>query len=322
VKKLENRRRNCLRHQRKSIFLNGGAGGFRGADNHKIRMYKYGMPVRANRAAAVTVLGLAAFVGLRAQQLKPETVHGFDCYVQSAEGRMDARKQFQLADSDQALNDQLVRGRKIQTVLANGPNPHQLTGGQLYDWIGAVFIPGVNLERTIRMLQDYDHRAQYFPEIISSSKLLCRSGDNHFGFVMQMKEPAVIETQNDVVWEKVDAKHWRCRSYSTGVREIGKSHGYLHRLYSYWRFSEAEKGVYVEAETITLSSEFGSFTRALGSMLMGINPEKSLKKTLESMRESVLNKNLQFAAPPAGVAACGEAFRPTVCSSISAFYGR
>ncbi|HWC97658.1 MAG TPA: hypothetical protein VG456_12930 [Candidatus Sulfopaludibacter sp.] len=280
------------------------------------------MPVRTIRAGAVIVLGLAASVGLRAQQLKPETVHGFDCYVQSAEGRMDGRKQFLLADSDQAFNDQLVRGRKVQTSLPNGPNPHVVPGGQLYDWIGAVFIPGVSLERTMRMLRDYDHRAQYFPEILSSSKLQCRSGENHFGFVMQMKEPAIIETQNDVVWEQVDAKRWRCRSYSTGVREIGKNHGYLHKLYSYWRFSETEKGVYVESETITLSSEFGSFTRALGSMLMGINPEKSLKKTLEAMRESASKKDLQFAAPPAGLPACGEPFRPAVCTTISAVYGR
>ena len=285
-------------------------------------MYKYGMPVRTIRAAAVMVLGLAASVGVRAQQLKPEAVHGFECYIQSAEARMDSRAQFLIADSNQAFNDQLVRGRKVQTVLGTGPNPHAVPGGQLYDWVGGVFIPGVDIERTLRMLQDYDHRAQYFPEILSSSKLQCRTGDNHFGFIMQMKEPAVIETQNDVVWEKVDAKRWRCRSYSTGVREIGKNHGYLHKLYSYWRFVETDKGVYVESETITLSSEFGAFTRALGSMLMGINPEKSLKKTLESMRESVSNKSLQFALPPTSVPACGEPFRPSVCSTISAFYGR
>ena len=48
--------------------------------------------------------------GLRAQQLKPETAQQFDCYVQSAEARMDARKAFLLADTDSALNEQIVRG--------------------------------------------------------------------------------------------------------------------------------------------------------------------------------------------------------------------
>ena len=263
-------------------------------------------------AATAIVCCLATSMGLRAQQLKPETVHGFDCYVQSAEARMEARKQFLLSDADTAMRDQVMRGRKIQTVLANGSNPHRVPGGQLYDWIGAVLIPGATVERTVHMLQDYDHRARYFPEIISSSKLQCRAGAARFGFTMQLKEPAVIEAQNDVVWEQVDPARWRCRSYSTGVREIGKNHGYLQRLYSYWRFHETDKGVLVESETITLSGEFNSLSRALGSM-MGINPEKSLKRTLESMRDSVLNKDLQFAPPPTAITECGEPVRPAAC---------
>ena len=93
---------------------------------------------------------------------------------------------------------------------------------------------------------------------------------------------------------------------STKVAEVGKDHGYLRRLNSYWRFAETDKGVYVEAETITLSDEFGSMTRMLGSALMGINPEKSLKHSLTSMRESVLKPGLDIPKPPAGLPACGE----------------
>src|ERR1039458_7535199 len=75
--------------------------------------------------------------GLPAQQLKPETAQQFDCYIQAAEARMDARKAFLLADTDTSLNEQIVRGQKIRTLEANGPNPHKLSGGQLYDWIAA-----------------------------------------------------------------------------------------------------------------------------------------------------------------------------------------
>jgi hypothetical protein len=186
----------------------------------------------------------------------------------------------------------------------------------LYDWIGSIFIPGTALDRTVSMLQDYDHRALYFPEIISTSKLLCRTGEDRFGFSMRLKEPAVIDSDNDVVWEKVDQRRWRCRSYSTRVHEVEKQHGYLLRLNSYWRFAETDKGVYVEGQTLTLSGEFGSLMRSLGSM-MGINPEKSLKKTLESMRESQLKAGLDFAKPPAGTPACGEPVRMAGCMTSS-----
>ncbi len=219
---------------------------------------------------------------------------------------MDAHKAFLLADTDAALNEQIVRGQKIRTLEANGPNPHKLAGGQLYDWIGASFIPGATLSRLLGMLQDYDHRAQNFPETISASKLLCFTPPDHFQYTMRMKEPAILDVDSDVVWERVDAQRWRCRSVSTRVLEVGKDHGYLRRLNSYWRFAETGKGVFVEAEAITLSDRFGAMTRALGSALMGINPEKSLRHSLTSMRESVLQPGLEIPQRPAGLPACGK----------------
>jgi hypothetical protein len=251
--------------------------------------------------------------GLAAQS-KPETAQQFDCYVQSAEARMDARKAFVLAETDTALNQQLVNGQKVQTMEANGPNPHKLPGGQLYDWIGTVFIPGATMDRLLRMLQDYDHRDQYFSETIAASKLLCYSSPDHFQYTMRMKEPAPLGVDSDVVWERVDGQHWRCRSVSTRVAEIGKDHGYLRRLNSYWRFAESVKGVYVEAETITLSDEFGAMTRAIGSALMGINPEKSLKHSLTSMRESVLRPGLDIPKLPEGLSACGAPVPRAACA--------
>jgi hypothetical protein len=260
---------------------------------------------------AVTALWLMAPAGLLAQS-------AFECYVQAAEARMDARKSFVLADTDSALNNQLVREKRIVTIAPNGANPHKVSGGHIYDWIGVSFIANVTVDKLLQMLQDYDHRPAYFPETISTSKLLCRTGKERFRYTMRMKEPAVIDVESDVTWERVDDHRWRCRSYSTKTQEIGKDHGYLRQLYSYWRFAETGTGVYVESQTITLSDEFGSMTRALGSALMGINPEKSLKHSLNSMRESVLKPGLQIAPLPEGLPDCGAAFRPGACSSVAA----
>jgi len=263
---------------------------------------------------ALAICCCAMPAGTPQGRLKPETARDFHCYVQSAEARMDARKAFLLVDSDSTLNQQLVLSRRVQTIAPNGVNPHKVTGGQLYDWIGSVFIPGPSLDRLVAMLQDYDHRAQYFPETISTSKLLCRTGKDRFHYSMRLKEPAVIDVESDVVWDRVDSHRWRCRSYSTGVSEVGKDHGYLRHLYSYWRFAEGKDGVYVEGETITLSDEFGSMARTFGSMLMGINPEKSLKHSLASMRESVLKPGLDLPALPEGLPECGEPVGPGECA--------
>ena len=260
--------------------------------------------------AAVPVLHCGA------QALKPEAVAAFDCYVHSAEQRMAARPAFLTVDAIASLAESLVRNRNIQTVPGNGPNPHKIPGAMVYDWIGTVFIPKATVERTVQMLQDYNHRAQYFPDIISTARLLCRTGDERFGFAMRLKEPAIIDSENDVVWERLDAHRWRCRSYSTKVNEVGKQHGYLYRLNSYWRFAEADKGVFIEGQTITLSGEFSSLMRTLGS-LAGINPEKSLRKTLAAMQETLEKPGLEFAKPPGGEADCGQPVVPPECSVAS-----
>lgn len=259
---------------------------------------------RTRILVAVVACRFAIPAWLPAQQVKPQTAQEYECYVEAAEARMAGRKPLTAA------------GSQIQTVPGNGANPHKISGGMIYDWIGVVFIPGTTVDRAVRMLQDYDHRPRYFPELISSSKLLCRTATDRFGFTMRLKEPAVIDTQNDVVWERLDARHWRCRSYSTKVTEVGKQHNYLLRLNSYWRFAEADQGVTVEAQTITLSGEFSSLMRSLGSM-MGINPEKSLRKTLGSMRESLLKPGQDFASPPEGLPDCGPPVRMSACPAGS-----
>jgi hypothetical protein len=121
-----------------------------------------------------------------------------------------------------------------------------------------------------------------------------------------------------VIWERLDEHRFRCRSYSIDAHETGKDQGYLRRLNSYWRFSEAQKGVYVEAETITLSDEFGPMTRTAGSMLLGLSPEKSLKHSLVSMRDSVQESGMQIAGPPIGLPACAAPpYKVGACASAT-----
>jgi len=238
---------------------------------------------------------LAALAGsapwLPAQRLKPESLQEFAAYVQSAEVRIAARR-----DSPHA-------GPSVRTAPGNGANPHRIAGAMVYDWIGTIFIPGVPVDRLVRMLQDYDHRSEYFPDVVASARLLCRSGAGSFGFTMRLKEPVVADVDSQVEWERLDEHRWRCRSISGDVREIGTHHGYLYRLNSYWRFLDDGRGVAVEGETVTLSDEFGAVMRTLGS-LAGVNPEKSLKRTLNSMREAVLSRR-EFAPPPEGLPECG-----------------
>jgi hypothetical protein len=267
-------------------------------------------------SALPLVCGLVAGAALLAQTPQTATARDFDCYVELAEARMEARQVFLMAEVDEALDRQVVQDQRIRTMPADGPNPHTARGGQIHDWIGTVFIPGATLDRTVQILRDYDNRARYFPRQVASSKLLCRSGADHFGYTMRIKQPGIIDVESDVVWERVDEARWRARSYSTRVEEVSGNHHYIERLYSYWRVAAAESGVYVEAETITLTGEFGAVQRALAPV-MGLSPEGQLRRTLNSLRQAVLHPPAMFQPAPRTLPACAAEFRPSGCRTVS-----
>jgi len=71
-------------------------------------------------------------------------------------------------------------------------------------------------------------------------------------------------------------------------RPVGEDSGFLWRLNSYWRYEEADGGVYVECESVSLSRAipFG-FGWIIGSYVESV-PRESLENTLTSIRDGVL----------------------------------
>jgi hypothetical protein len=67
----------------------------------------------------------------------------------------------------------------------------------------------------------------------------------------------------------------------------GNDHGFLWRLYSYWRFVERDGGVYVECEAVSLTRDIPT---GLGWMLEPIIkqlPRESLVSTLNKTRQAL-----------------------------------
>jgi hypothetical protein len=67
----------------------------------------------------------------------------------------------------------------------------------------------------------------------------------------------------------------------------GQGHGFLWRLYSYWRFEERDGGVYVECEAISLTR---SVPAGLGWIIEPIIrnlPRESLANTLRATRDAL-----------------------------------
>jgi hypothetical protein len=110
----------------------------------------------------------------------------------------------------------------------------------------------------------------------------------------------VLNTEHKVTYFPLDATRQHSRSYSTKIAEVqdagepgehelpaGRDHGFLWRLYSYWRFLERDGGVYVECEAVSLTR---GVPMGLGLIIRPIVrdlPRESLANTLVKTRSGL-----------------------------------
>ncbi len=252
-------------------------------------------------------------------ELKPATIEAFDRYARVTEARINKEigrpGAFLYVDGlpeprRAQVRAMLQRGEifmdRLETRDASG-RAMKAPDALIHHWIGAVFVPGATLERTLELVQDYDrHEDIYKPEVVRS-KLVSHSGNN-FKIFYQLRKHKVItvtlNTEHDVHYIPVDDKHWHSRSYSTRIQEVadagkptehekpvGKDAGFLWRLYSYWRFEEKDGGVYVECESISLTRDIPILVAWLVKPFVTDIPKESLQMTLGSTRKALQTRS-------------------------------
>jgi len=264
--------------------------------------------IRTTRVLALWSCLLASATPLAATDLKPETVKAFDEYIRLKEaGLRDqlARGDFLWADRAPERKQQLRAGKIL--TQPSGDNPDiEVPEGVIHDWLGAAFIPDTTVARVITVVQDYERHSQvYQPEVIGS-KVISHHGDDFKVFLRLKKKKIltiVLDTEHDVHYSRLDGKRWQTWSYSTHIAEVenpgkpgeyelpvGKDHGFLWRLNSYWRFQEREGGVYIECEAVSLSRPAPVGLRWLIDPIIRNLPRESLFNTLQATRNFMLVK--------------------------------
>jgi hypothetical protein len=241
-------------------------------------------------------------------QLKPQTVQAFAAHVREAEAEMErtlhGSEPFLWCDLSSERSHKVRQGN-IVAQFWSGKGPVKVPSGLIHDWIGTVFIPNTTVERTLSLIQDYDnHKNIYKPEVIAST-LKSHQGNDFKIYLRLLKKKiitVVLDTDHDVHYLSLDPARCFCRSHTTRIAEVEAAgspkervlppdtgHGFLWRLYSYWRFQENNGGVCAECRAISLTRDvpFG-----LGWMIEPIIqnlPRESLINTLEATRQALRN---------------------------------
>jgi hypothetical protein len=76
-----------------------------------------------------------------------------------------------------------VKRGQVAVTPWKGDGDTFVPGASIHDWMGAIFIPGGTLEKTLAALQDYDHHKNIYKDV-PESRLLSRDGNDfrYYGY--------------------------------------------------------------------------------------------------------------------------------------------
>jgi hypothetical protein len=252
--------------------------------------------MRALALVLVAVLPAGAVV------LEPKTLEAFDRYVAGVEAKLETRNPFLWADESA---DRARRARAGEVVVEKLGSKHDnVPDGLVHDWIGATFIPGASLAKTIALVQDYNRHKEYFKPEVMDSRLLHREGNDFRTYLRLLKKKVitvVLNTEHEVHYAPVDQTRWRSVSRTTRIAEVenpgkpnehelapGTGNGFLWKLVSYWRFEERDGGTWVECEAISLTRDVPTGLGWVINPIVQNLPRQSLESTLQELRAALV----------------------------------
>jgi hypothetical protein len=262
--------------------------------------------------------------GGAAPSLKPNTIAAFDEYVRLTEARIngelqrgtnllwvDGLKESERAQAYEVLKRGEVKMQKLET-RAN-EEKIRCPGGMIHHWVGVVFIPGAKLQDVLKVLQDYDHHAQYYAPDVERSKIESHD-DDHFRVFLRFRRHKVItvvlNTQHDVRYFRDLETREHSRSSALRIAEVenpskpnerekppGEDGGYLWRMETWWRMEERDGGVYVQSEVVSLTRDIPAGLGWLIGPFVSSIPKETLTFTLEATRKAVTSRAPVVSAP-------------------------
>ncbi len=250
-------------------------------------------------------------------ELKPKTLEAFERYARLTQARqdeelrrgapflfVDALPEAQREAAYAKLRRGQVRIERLETRDTGRAIP--VPGGMIHHWVAAVFIPGVTLGETLRLVQDYDHHAIYYKPDVQRSKLVEHYGDDYkiyLRFLRKKVITVVLNTEHEVHYFPVDAAHEHSRSRATRIAEVENPDkpderekpvddggGYLWRMDTWWRFLERDGGTYVQCESVSLTRDIPTGLAWLIKPFITSIPRDTLTFTLTATRNALEHK--------------------------------
>ncbi|HEV2465416.1 MAG TPA: hypothetical protein VGT04_16555 [Acidobacteriaceae bacterium] len=237
----------------------------------------------------------------RAEQPSQEAIAGFNKYVGAIESRLAAQHRkstsFIALTRTSAQTEARLRGGEL--VVENlTPTKADLPGATIYHWRGTAFVAGATVADFERLMRDFPAYPRIYSPQVVSSRVLSQNGD-HYQVAMRVKQKHIItvvmDTNYDVEFAQLDARHGWSTSRSTGIDEIedgrvlspADQHGFLWRLNTYWTFEQRNGGLYMQIESVSLTRSIPTGLGWAVEPFVQSVPRESLEFTLRATRDAL-----------------------------------
>jgi len=223
---------------------------------------------------------------LPAADLKPETAAAFDRYVTPIE-TVDLRDFLWL---DQHPKEKSIVWLNQHVITPRKRDRSDVPDGLIQDWLGTTFLSDVKLDKVRDVVLGFADYKVRFKQQISESKLEKREGDRFDASLRlhrRQLQSVVLDGNFSAQYTLLDPSHATVIFRSTRLVPQGQDHGYLWRLNLYWRLEEADNGVYLEVELVSLSIQPGALHP--GRLLNGFVqkfPQEFTEGLIEGMQQA------------------------------------
>ena len=187
-----------------------------------------------------------------------------------------------------------------------GESQPSVEDGKIHHWTGAIFVPGLTIDRLMKQLADLAGQEQRHYEDVLASRLLSRDGDRYRIF-MKIRRSKIItvtyNTEHDVLYRRIGPSRTAARSVATRIAQVdnagtpqerelkpGSDSGYLWRLNAYWRYEATDGGVLIECESVSLSRAIPFMLRPFATGTVEGVARESLERTLTGLRRYLTGK--------------------------------
>ena len=173
----------------------------------------------------------------------------------------------------------------------------------VHHWLAVKFIPNARLEQVLQVVQDYGHYGEIFKPDVQGCEVLSHEGER-FRVRYRFFRHTIVTVSYNAEFEIEFSCDGPGRMYSfshavriaeireAGEKEereypVGNDHGYLWRLNFYTRYLQADGGVYVPVELLSLSHNVSALIAWLVNPYLKSIPRDYLTDYLRRLQKAV-----------------------------------